>query len=243
MQLLKYKRDITDNPAFDVAQAKSLGGGLFNFTVDIGVSEGVLSSVKAELERLAPGDVTLSPIPFRGGSVRLSTSKTEEEGAANAGFSFFEEVLGASTPTLVGDNRAVFSIVLTQEGATLVQRALQTGLSPVGVIYELNALGMRPAFQVKVTAQYQRVYEEFEVQMGLRSRVGRTATAVEISDASQRLIDSGAVKVEVLEFTDDADLKKRSEAAVDWFKNELLKDFFKPVLQPPAAQTGEPSPN
>ena len=57
MQLLKYRRDITDNPGFDETQAHSLGGGLFNFTVDIGVDESVLALVRAELKRHAPGEI------------------------------------------------------------------------------------------------------------------------------------------------------------------------------------------
>jgi hypothetical protein len=238
MQLIKYRRDITDNPGFDEAQAKSLGGGLFNFTVDIGLDDAVLARVTAELQRRAPGQVNLSPIPFRGGSVRLSTSKEGGEEASSSGFTFFEEVLGASSPTLVGDNRAVFSIVLSQEGATLVEQALKTGLSPVGVVYELNALAMRPAFQVKVTAEYSRVYEHFESTVGIRARVGRTATAAEIGDAYQRLVETGAIHVEVLEFTDDADLKARSQAAVDWFKGEITKEFFQTSLQPPSFAAG-----
>ena len=170
----------------------------------------------------------------RGGSVRLSTTRQEGEGAATSGVSFFEEVMGASSPSLVGDNRAVFSLVLSQEGSTLVERSLEGGFSPVGVVYELSALALRPAFQVRLVAEYSRVYEHFEVQVGLRARVGRTATAVEIGDAYQRLVEEGAIHVEVLEFTDDADLKARSQAALEWFKGEVTKEFFQTALQPPS---------
>lgn len=237
MSLIKYKRDLTDNPAFDPTQTKSLGGGLFTFTVDLGVDASVLSAVRSELSRRVSGEINLSPIQFRGGTVRLSTTKkaTEEEGGgASSGFAFFEEVLGATVPTLLGDNRAVFSIVLTQEGATLIEEALKTGISPVGVIYELNTLAMRPAFHVKVVAEYSRIYEHFELEMGIRSRVGRTAMAAEINDAWQKLVELGAIRIEVLQFTDDDDLKKQAADALAWFQTELLKDFFKSNLQPPS---------
>jgi|GEM_PF-6630445 len=238
LQLIKYRRDITDNPAFDSTQAQSLGGGLFNFTVDLGVDASVLARVRGDLQRRAPGEVNLSPIPFKGGSVRLSTTKTGEETGPASGFSFFEEVLGASTPTLVGDNRSIFSVVLSQEGATLVEQALQSRLSPVGVIYELTALALRPAFQVKLTAEYSRVYEHFESEMGLRTRVGRIAAAVEIGEAYEKLVESGHVHVDVLEFTDDADHALRSKAALDWFKTEITAQFFKAVLTPPSTAAG-----
>jgi len=237
MSLIKYKRDLTDNPAFDPTQAKSLGGGLFTFTVDLGVDAGVLGAVRSDLSRRVSGEINLSPIQFRGGTVRLSTTKkaTEAEGGgATSGFAFFEEVLGATVPTLLGDNRAVFSIVLTQEGATLIEAALASGISPVGVIYELNTLAMRPAFHVKAVAEYSRIYEHFEMEMGIRSRVGRTAMAAEINDAWQKLVEIGAVKIEVLQFTDDDDLRKQATDALAWFQNELLKDFFKSNLQPPS---------
>jgi hypothetical protein len=240
---LKYKRDITDNPDFSEEDGDSLGGGFLSFTVDLGVEDSVLRAVKSELSRLTDADdVQLAPIQFRKGSVRLSIMKdaAEEEGAppdAEKGFTFFEEVYGTTMPSLFGDNRATFSIGLTREGATLIEAGLKTGISPIGVIYKLEFLGMRPAFNVKITARYDRIYNHLETEFGARGQIKAVSLAADIAAAFQKLRDNGDIKVEVTHFTDDEDLRTQAEDAFNWFKTELLKEFFESAMQPPSFMT------
>lgn len=236
---LKYRRDITDNPAFDPETKQELGGGFLAFTVDLGVSDEELDEIKGELAQFASGEVRLAPIQFRKGSVRLSISKDTAEAPdappdAPRGLTFFEETYGATEPSLFGFNRATFAIILSQEGATLLEAGMRSGISPIGVIYDLEFLGLRPAFNVKITAEYHRIYEHLEVQFGARGQIYAVALAVDIAAAFQKLRDEGAIKVEVLNFTDDEDLTKKADEAFNWFKTELLKDFFKSSLEPPS---------
>src|SRR5262249_21321655 len=98
---LKYRRDITDNPAFDPDTKESLGGGFLAFTVDLGVDDDELKAIKGALARFADGEVKLTPIQFRKGSVRLTITKdaADNKGADPAtprGVTFFEEVYGAT---------------------------------------------------------------------------------------------------------------------------------------------------
>lgn len=239
---LKYKRDITDNPDFNEEEGDSLGGGFLSFTVDIGVDDAVLNSVKGELRRFAEDEVQLAPIQFRKGAVRLSIMKDaseEEEAPSNvqAGTTFFEEVYGATMPSLFGDNRATFSVVLNQEGATLIEAGLRTGISPIGVIYRLEFLGMRPSFDVKITAEYRRIYNHLETEFGARGQIQAVSLAADISAAFQKLRDDGVIKVEVTHFTDDDDLRRQAEEAFNWFKTELLKEFFETAMEPPSFMT------
>ncbi|MEE8585453.1 MAG: hypothetical protein V3T83_11430 [Acidobacteriota bacterium] len=239
---LKYRRDITDNPDFDPAARESLGGGFMAFTVDLGVDDDLLEDTKSELSSFADGQVKLTPVQFRKGSVRLSISKDtadadDAEENAPRGLSFFEEVYGTSKPSLFGFNRATFSIVLSQEGATLFEAALRSGISTIGVIYDLEFLALRPAFNVRITAEYKRIYDHLEVEFGARGQIGPVSLAADIGAAFQKLRDDGAVKVEVQNFTDDADLRSQAKDAFDYFKTELLKDFFKTALQPPSFMT------
>lgn len=234
---LKYRSDITDNEDLDEETRKSLGGGFLSFTIDLGVDDRMLRSVKQELASFAEGEVRLAPIQFRKGSVRLSiTKEAGEESGADASIvsnQFFEEVYGTSKPSLFGFNRATFSVVLTRQAATLFEAALREGISPIGVIYDLEFLGLRPAFHVHITAEYKRIYDHLEVEFGARGSIGVVSLAAEIDAAFQKLRDSGAIKVEIQNFTDDEDLRRQSEAAFDWFKKDLLKDFFKTALEPP----------
>jgi hypothetical protein len=236
---LKYRRDITDNAAFDPDTKQSLGGGFLAFTIDLGVDDDELKEIKKELARFAEGEVKLTPIQFRKGSVRLTITKDSAQ-AKDAppntprGITFFEEVYGATTPSLFGFNRATFAVVLTEEATTLFEAALKSGISPIGVIYDLEFLGLRPAFNVRISANYHRVYQELDLEFGARGQISVVSLGVDIGAAFQRLRDMGVIKVEVLNFTDDDNLRKQSDAAFDWFKTELLKEFFKSSIEPPA---------
>ncbi len=239
---LKYRNDITDNPEFNAEDGDQLGGGFLSFTVDLGVDDVALNQVRQELSRFAEGDVQLAPIQFRRGSVRLSIMKdaAEEENPPQGieeGTTFFEEVYGTTMPSLFGDNRATFSLALNHEGATLIEAGLRTGISPIGVIYRLEFLGMRPAFNVKVTAEYRRIYNHLETEFGARGQIKMVSLAADIGAAFQHLRDNGAIKVEVTHFTDDEDLRRQAEEAFNWFKQELLKDFFQTSMEPPGFMT------
>ncbi len=235
---LKYRRDITDNADFDPDAKEALGGGFLSFTVDLGMEDDQLDAIKEKLAVFADGEVKLTPIQFRKGSVRLSISKDQadiKDAPADTprGLVLFEEIMGATKPSLYGFNRATFTVVLSQEGATLVEAALRSGISPIGVLYDLEFEGLRPAFNVKVTAEYKRIYDHLETQFGARGQIYAVSLGVDIAAAFQKLRDDGAIKVEVVTFTDDDDLRKQAEECWNWFKTELLKDFFKSALEPP----------
>jgi hypothetical protein len=235
---LKYQRDITDNPDFDPETKESIGGGFAALTFHLGAKEEVLREVERELARYTDGTPRLAPIQFRKGSVRLSLSKDAADvkgadPAAPKGFGFVEEVYGTTKPDLGGSLRASFGLVLDREQASIFEAGLQSGTIPICVLYDLEALGLRPAFDVKITADYQRIYSHLEIEFGVKAQIQMVTAAADIGLAFQHLRDSGAIKVEVLHFTDDESLRKQADNAFDWFKNELLKDFFKPALTPP----------
>src|SRR5262249_45697844 len=158
-----------------------------------------LKAIKGALARFADGEVKLTPIQFRKGSVRLTITKdaADNKGADPAtprGVTFFEEVYGATTPSLFGFNRATFAVVLTQEAAVLFEAALKSGISPVGVIYDLEFLGLRPAFNVRITANYKRVYEELDVEFGVKGQIYAVSLGVDIGASFQKLRDKGVIK-------------------------------------------------
>ncbi|MEM8808937.1 MAG: hypothetical protein AAGF01_23205 [Cyanobacteria bacterium P01_G01_bin.38] len=236
---LKYKRDITDNPDFDEETQQSLGGGFLAFTVDLGVDDDQIDDMRRELRKFADGEIKLVPIQFRKGSVRLSISKDAADAPdapadAPRGLNFFEEVYGSSMPSLFGFNRATFSVVLSQEAATLFEVALRSGISPIAVIYKLEFLALRPAFNVRITADYRRIYNHLEAEFGARGQIKVVSLAADIGVAFQKLRDEGSVKIEVKNFTDDKDLRKQADDAFEWFQKELLKDFFESALEPPS---------
>ncbi len=243
---LKYARDITDNPAFSDDDKASLGGGLLAFTVDLSIDQDELDAIKNELAQYSGGgSVTLSPIMFEDGTVRLSMVSQSEDGettATSGRLQIIETTWGASKPSLYGNNRATFGVGLSQEGATLLEEALKYGVGFIGVIYDLKFLGMRPSFNVKVTANYSRIYNHFEAEVGVQAQIKAVQLAAEVGVGFQKLVDDGSIKIEVTTFTNDEDLKNQADAALEWAKAKITEDLFKSSLTPPGfmARTVDP---
>lgn len=237
---LKFARDITDNPAFSDNEKATLGGGLLAFTVDLSVDQEELEAIKGDLAQYSEGgSVALSPIMFEEGEVRLSMiSQNEDAETTTSGrLQIIESSWGAGKPSLYGNNRATFGVQLSQEGATLMEEALKYGIGFIGVIYDLKFLGMRPSFNVKVTADYKRIYNHFEGELGAQGQLGAVQLAAEIGVGFQKLEDDGVVKVEVTTFTDDEDLKRQADEATKWARDKIMEDLFKSSLKPPSFMT------
>src|SRR5258708_6931348 len=111
-QLLIYRRDITDNPAFK--EGDRLGGGFLTMTVDLSVPDSTLQAIKDELSSQTGQPVELTPVPYDSGSVRITalgtTSGAADAGQPGSGARFVENILGSTKPSLYGDNRAVYSM-------------------------------------------------------------------------------------------------------------------------------------
>jgi hypothetical protein len=106
------------------------------------------------------GEVDLVAVPFEGGTVRVSAlgvASDAEAGAAGAGSHFVEKILGSGHPSLYSDNRAVFTIELSHEGAQLMRASLEDeGASQVAVVYDLTYRGLMPAYEGKITSTSSR---------------------------------------------------------------------------------------
>src|SRR5581483_10939496 len=132
----------------------------------------------------------------------------------------------ASVPSLWGDNNAVFSLTLSQEGATIVEQAFQQRATPIGVIYDLRFTGIRPSLDVKITVDYKRVYDQFSASISGQYYWFRGSIDVQIETLRQ----TGAIQIEVTNYTDDDDSKKKEDWAIQFFTDKLLNDWFEPTL-------------
>ncbi|MEQ8901678.1 MAG: hypothetical protein RID11_20685 [Roseovarius sp.] len=239
LSFVKFRRDITDN--VDFQEGDSLGGGILNFTVDLAVTEDELDDIRNEIPDHfdnVPDEIRLAPVTVRDGSVRLSVMRdsADAEGAsadAPRGLKFFEEVHGSTKPSLIGDQRATFTVMLNREMATAMEQTLRGGISMFGVLYQLFFMGMRDAFSIKARADYKRVYTHMETELGVQAQIKAVSLAADIGVAFQRLREKGIVKVEITQFTDDEDLKAQQDEAWEWIKNELIKDLFETSMSPP----------
>lgn len=216
---------------FRPGEASDGGVGLLSFTVDLEASERQREQVLEWLEDAGHTEAFLTPVSWLSGKAVLAAALAEGDG-------FVEKLQGEATPNLMGNNRAVMSASFTQDGASLIESLIDDAtVSPLGVRYELEYAGLRPALDVRIRADYKRIYEEFS--WGFEFGVAYEGVGVRagVESATQKLIENGAIQIEVLHFTDDADLKSRVDEAIRWLQDRILEDFFKDSLKPPAQES------
>ncbi len=235
LTFIKYK------PAAVAGGAK--GGGFLMFEVNLRLDPQLERKILARLASIAPRRPRLTVVPFDEGRVQCVALNVQGSGGTTAPpapgtFSAVEKILGAATPSLQGDNTAAFSLTLSQEGATILERAFKQGTAPVGVIYDLKFTGMRPALDVEITADYKRCYNS--LSLGLSAQIYYVNVGLEA--AFEKMVQDGAIKIKVLNFTGEADLKEKERWALDFFKENLLREWFQPTLSPGEIKGGWPQP-
>ena len=69
----------------------------------------------------------------------------------------------------------------------------------MGVIYDLKYTGLRPALHVKITADYQRIYDHFSV--GLEGQYYWFRLGIDAG--FEKLVQDGAIDIEVIDLEVD----------------------------------------
>ncbi|MBV9577557.1 MAG: hypothetical protein JO057_03085, partial [Chloroflexi bacterium] len=125
------------------------------------------------------------------------------------------------------------SVQLDQDGVTILDAALNRQMMPVAVIYSLSFLGLRPAFKVRITADWHRVQTYLDQQYA----GGFVFFSSDIEKSVDKLIEDKVISIDESTFTTDADLgtataSDRDRAVAECY--ELVKtNFFESSLPPP----------
>src|SRR5262245_1511518 len=228
-QLLMY-RDI------GTAAGGIQGGGFLIMTTDLGVAPGVLEQVKTELSARFGVSASLTPVPIKSGSVRVTIldSASAGDGATQPGIRLVENVVASSAPSLYAEERAAFTAELSRQGAVLLKQAIRgEGATPVVVVYDLAYVGLLPAYNLKITIQFAQSYDYLRT----RAQANTLWFKSDIDQEMESLRKSGAIKIE--EVIGEPQDKPEDAAARLERVNALAKElamwsFFKPALNPGA---------
>ena len=228
-------------------------GGFLNFDVNIGMSDQLRAEVASEVQNQLSlsGTPVLSPVTFVDGTVKLvmlGAQSADPPPPPGSGPSapaptapapppgtpqFVLKIQNAAKPALYGENQATFSVQLDQYGATILQQALQGQMAPIAVIYSLQFLGLRPAFKVNMTVDWNRV----QTYLDQSYSGGFLFFSSQIEKTVDKLIEDQAIQITVDTFVTDPDLgtgasSDRDRAVAECY--ELIKtNFFESSLQPP----------
>jgi hypothetical protein len=244
----------SDEPQFllimytpDVASDGIKGVGFLNVTLALKLGDTTQEKIIGQIRNQFPdvSEPRLAPVPFDEGTVQIVALDLQGSGGTSAAaappgtFEAVQHILGAVAPELFGDNNALFALTLSEDGATILEQAFEDGMAPVGAIYSLKFTGVRPALDVKITADLKRVYNSFSI--------GLTAQAYWVSagvDATfEKLRQDGVIKVEVMNLTTDSANSDKEQWALNLFKDQILAQWFQPSLSPTtAAAAAAPTP-
>lgn len=246
IQVIKFTGRPT--PTSDV-----ISGGFLDFDCNLGIDSDHLAAIGDQLRGEAglTAAPRLAPVPLIGGTVRMmlfgKESPKEESGLpgrkpeeALPGPQFVQKIVHAASPSLYGENQAAFSVRLDQEGVTILDQAIRDEMLPIGVVYSLEYVGLRPAYKIKVTADWDRVQKHFEETESVNVPLIASSTIEKVID---ELVEKQYIKIEgdllVADEDDSGGATGRYESMMAQVRELVFENFFQPSLEPIERQHGD----
>ncbi|MDQ5870872.1 MAG: hypothetical protein M3547_01515 [Acidobacteriota bacterium] len=223
-------------------------GGFLNFDVNLGLDQGELEDVADELKRQARlrDRPKLAPVPLVDGTVKMmllgtqtgdappatATLDSDTPSADAVGPPFVIKIDQHAKPSLYGNNQAAFSVKLDQDSVTVLEKALQGEMSPIGIVYSLEYLALRRAYSIRVHADWNRVQTHLSEKFSVNTPIYSSS----IDKTVDKLIDERAIDVQVDTFVPEGEDSGTIIAERDQWVNEvrdMVTDaFFEPSLDP-----------
>ena len=166
-------------------------------------------------------------------SIISSTAVTTSPTGNAAGPKFVTKIDHSAKPALYGDNQAAFSVALDQSGVTVLEQALKGEMSPIGIVYALDYLALRPAYNVSVNVDWDRVQKHLDEKFG----TSLPFFSSEIEKAVDELIENRAIEINVDTFVaegdaDSAGVMGRRDKAVEEVREMITSSFFTSSIEP-----------
>jgi hypothetical protein len=239
-ELFEYAVALEHSPLSGTTIPDELGAGFLTMGVDCRLNDATRAKAVRELADLAgrdPAAVSLAPIPYTSGAVSVialdAATGTAAAGAAAVTVpgrpQLVRNVVAGGPPALLGDLRSIFSVSLSQDGVAFLEGILADGATPVGVVYDLRFLGLRPSVEAVVHADVTRVYEEF----GGGLSAGCVYFRAEVDAALTSLRQKGAIDVRLTTQATGEEAAKAEELAMSLFKDRIVTELFQPAPTPP----------
>lgn len=210
------------------------GRGFLMFEVNLKLDPDVERKIMSRISSMAKDQPKLAAVPFDDGSVECIALDLQGGGgttaqvSAEGTFQAVENILGASVPSLHGDNNAAFSLSLSQEGATILDSVFKEKGTPIGAVYSLKYSGLRPALEVEIKANLKRVYDHFSA--GLEGQVYFVRAGIDAG--FEKLVEDKVIEINVINYSTEDDRMQKEDWALNFFKEDLLGEWFRPTLTP-----------
>ena len=236
--LFTYAVELEHSPLAGTAIPDELGAGFLTLGVECALPEGrrssALQALAMRLDR-DPATLSLSPIPYLRGTVSVIALDAASGSIAGPPVTpgrprFVESMIGGGAPSLLGDLRSIVSLGLSQDGATFLEGLYADGAAPVGIVYDLAFLGLRPSVQAHVHANVSQIYTE----LGGKAAVGTPYIRAEIEGTLSKLVQTGAVTIELTSQAVGEEATRSKELALSLFKDRIIQELYRPTPRLPA---------
>ncbi|MFF8195656.1 hypothetical protein ACF05L_33400 [Streptomyces bobili] len=238
----------TPVPVFSLLQFRGgqedVTGGLLNFDVVLGPHAEVLDQILDEIAGEIQSQLNLPdrprrpvPVPIEDGSVKLVLldSQTGDEPGTEK---FVERIIHHAKPSLYGVNQAAFSARLDADGAKLMDACLDGAVVPIGVVYSLEFLALRPAYTVTLNVQWKQLKERLDKTFG----VSGVFVSSQITEELDRLRDERIIDIQDDLFIPEGEAGKSVIAdhsrAVSAVYDMIADSLFEVSLPPRPAPDG-----
>lgn len=248
--LFAYTVELKHSALSGTAIPQELGAGFLTMGVNCVLSDAKRERLRDEIATRTgrPTEkIILLPVPYHKGTVRVialdkfSAPAEPPESPASAEPlkgrpTFVEAIVGAASPSLFGDMRAIFSISLSQEGVAFMEGLFKDRAAPVGVVYELSFFGLRPAVDVEIDADLSRIHKHF----GGGLQVQYQWVKADISAGLDFLEEKGDIKSRITSEQTGEAAQKSKELAMSLFKEQIVQQMFRPLTpqMPNASSAG-----
>ncbi|MEX5710279.1 hypothetical protein AB1484_18710 [Parafrankia sp. FMc6] len=217
----------------DMSQGKA--SGFADFDVHLGLPAGGQDGLRDELQRLAGLDrpPRLAPVPVVDGSVSLMLFGAQSGAAGAEGpADLVRSIRHATKPALFGDNRAAFSVELGERGTRILDKVIAGELAPIGIVYQLDYLALRPAYHIRLAIDWDRAQDIMDTTFGHEGLFD----SVQINDVCERLIEERVITFEadtlVPEDEENGTFVERRDAAIARTRDMITDAFFESSLDP-----------
>ncbi len=210
------------------------GKGFLMVEVNLKLDSSTERKIMSKISSLAKGTPKLAAVPFDEGTVECIAldlqggGGTTAEVSAEGTFQAVESILGGTIPSLHGDNSAAFSLSLTKEGVIILEEVFKNKGAPVGAVYNMKYSALTPALEVEIKANLKRVYDHFSASLEAQVYFVRAG----IDAGFEKLVQDGVIEINVINYSTKEDRSNKEDWALNFFKEDLLNDWFKPTLTP-----------
>ncbi|WIN00400.1 hypothetical protein ACTOB_004104 [Actinoplanes oblitus] len=208
------------------------GGGLLSFDCNIGLDQARITALQQKIRARfdLDDDPRVAPVPLEAGTVRLIMMGVDTAAAPAPDRPFVVTAVHNTQPSLYAENQASFSVRLDQDGYAMVRQTLDAAVLPVAVLYAVEFNGLRPAYRVTLSIDWDRVQKHLDESFGAKAWIFST----DIAKAVDELDEAKAIDLRADTFVpeDTEGVIDRRDAALAQVRAMITAAFFEPSLPP-----------